>query len=169
MEETYDLQEELKILDPEAVSLSFDAFGDLQLQLDGGSARKVEAARPFPLTSPDGFVVLRDAEGDEVGAIRSIAQLEGGSRRVLRAVLEASYFLPVITRVHRIDVEFRIPRWEVETDRGPRSFEISSMRSDVRQLGDGRVLLRDADGNRYDIPNRHALDAASQALIDAHL
>ena len=169
MAETYDLHEELTILDPSRVRLSFDAFGDLQLQLDSGSARTVEAARPFPLTSPDDFVVLRDAEGEEVGAISSIAELEDGSRRVLRAVLEATYFLPVITRVHRIDVEFRIPHWEVETARGPRSFEISSMRSDVRQLGNGRVLLRDADGNRYDIPNRHALDVVSQALIDAHL
>ena len=83
--------------------------------------------------------------------------------------LEEAYFVPVITRVEAIQVEFRIPRWEVETDRGVRSFEISSMRSDVRQLGNGRILIRDADGNRYEIPDRHKLDAASRALVDAQL
>ena len=112
--------------------------------------------------------MLRDDEG-EIGAIRRLAELDGASRRLLETALGEAYFVPVITRVNAILVEFRVPHWEVETDRGPRSFEISSMNSDVRQLGNGRILIRDADGNRYDIPDRHKLDAASRALVDAQL
>ena len=169
MEEVYDLREEVRLLDPNRVRISVDAFGELSLDLDGdGVARTVRAALAFPLSAPRDFVLLSDDDG-EIGAIRALADLDDASRRVLEAALEEAYFVPVITRVYAIQVEFRIPHWEVETDRGPRSFEISSMRSDVRQLANGRILIRDADGNRYDIPDRHKLDAASRALVDGQL
>lgn len=169
MADIYDLSEEVHLLEPDRVRLSVDAFGDLCLELDGdGDQRTVRPALAFPLTAPVDFVVLGDDEG-EIGAIRKLEELDDASRRVLEAALEEAYFVPVITRVEAIQVEFRIPRWEVETDRGVRSFEISSMRSDIRQLGNGRILIRDADGNRYEIPDRHKLDAASRALVDAQL
>jgi len=50
--------------------------------------------------------------------------------------------------------------------RDPRAFEIYSSRRDVRDLGGGRVLVQDADGNRYEIPDYRRLDPASRALVE---
>ena len=50
--------------------------------------------------------------------------------------------------------------------RDPRAFEIYSSRRDVRDLGGGRVLVQDADGNRYEIPDYRQLDPASRALVE---
>ena len=169
MEDTYDLLEEVRLLEPDRVRLTVDTFGDLSLELEGdGVARTVQVSLAFPLTAPADFAVLRE-EGGEIGAIRKLAELDSTSRGVLEAALKEAYFVPVITRVNAIQVDFRIPTWDVETDRGARSFEISSMRSDVQQRGNGRILIRDADGNRYEISDRKKLDAASRALLDGQL
>ena len=95
-----------------------------------------------------------------------MAELDPSSRQVLEAELERIYFTPRIPRIHSIEVNFRIPKWEVETDRGRRVFEISSSRSDIRALGGGRVLIRDADGNQYEIPDYRRLDQASRVLVE---
>ena len=170
MEDVYDLQEEVRLLEPERVRITVGVFGDLLLQLDDGELRievKVELA--FPLTVPEDFIVVRDLDGQEVGVIRRLEELDEVSRQVVAEALESSYFVPVITRVRAIEVEFRIPRWEVETNHGDQSFEISSMRADVRQLPDGRILIRDADGNRYEIQSVRKLDSASRALVEGQL
>jgi hypothetical protein len=39
------------------------------------------------------------------------------------------------------------------------------VRDNVIYLGEARVLLTDAEGNRYDIPDVSALDPASRALL----
>ena len=80
--------------------------------------------------------------------------------------LERAYFSPHIQRIVNVTVANRVPRWEVETDRGPRAFEIYSSRRDIRHLGGGRVLVQDADGNRYEIPDYRLLEPASRALVE---
>ncbi len=61
--------------------------------------------------------------------------------------LEWTYFAATITAVHSIERGY-FPRWDVDTDRGRRVFELRSSRADIRVLSNGRVFLRDADGNR---------------------
>ena len=169
LERVYDLQEELTLLDPEHIRLFRDRFDDLNLELeDGRTLKPVTAHRAFPI-SADGFVVLKDREGKELGVVQQVSELDPSSREVVMAGLERSYFTPRITRVTAIKEEFHVPKWEVETDRGPRVFEIRSSRSDIRNLGNGRVLIRDADGNRYEIPDHRQLDPASRALVESHV
>lgn len=71
----------------------------------------------------------------------------------------------MITKIVAIDEEYGVTRWKVETDRGPRTFDVAT-RHDVRPVGPNRYLIRDVDGNRYEIPNTAQLDAASRALLD---
>ena len=86
----------------------------------------------------------------------------------VEAELERSYFTAAIVRVEAIEVEYHVPTWTVATNRGPRRFELRSSRRDLRVLG-WRVLIRDADGNRYEIPDLRRLDEASRALVDQHV
>ena len=166
----YQLQEELKLLDPASIRLYLDEFEDLNLELEDGSVLgPVKALRAFPITAADDFVAVKDSDGEELGVIQKVADLDPASRKVLEAELERVYFRPRITRIVAIVVNFRIPTWEVETDRGGRIFEIGSMRSDFRPLEAGRILIHDVDGNRYEIPDYRKLDPFSRALVEGQI
>ena len=165
MSETYDLENELNLLDPAGLNLFHDAFDDLILKTDDHSI-PVVPARAFPLSSEERFVTLTDKQGDEVGTIRDITALDTKSRQSLETELGRVYYTPQILKINGVKDEYHIPSWDVETDRGPIIFEIRSGRRDIRDLGNGRLLIRDADGNRYEIQNYRRLDPASLALVE---
>jgi hypothetical protein len=171
MEQEYALKQELNILDPKRLRLCIDDFEDLVLELEGVSQKPVTVMRAFPITGRERFIILKDKEEKEIGIILDLSDLDPESRAALAAELERIYFTPKITFVHHIEEQFHIPKWEVETDRGPRVFEIRSGRHnhDVRNLGSGRILIRDADGNQYEIPDYRKLDPVSQALVEGQL
>ena len=172
MEAEYALKQELNVLDPKRLRLLLDAFEDMTLELEGrGTFKPVTAIRAFPITDSDRFIILKDKDGKEIGIILNLADLDPRSRSVLAAELERVYFTSKIVLVHNIVEEYHIPKWEVETDRGPRVFEIRSGRhnNDVRSLGSGRILIRDADGNQYEIPDYRQLDPISRALVEGQI
>jgi len=166
MSEAYDLAQELNILDPKGLRFYLDDFQDLCMEDETGEIfSPITPIRAFPLQAVNSFVVLRSAEGDEVGTLRSLSDLDTKSRKVLNTALEQAYFMPCITHVNSVKANFHVPTWDVETDRGPRVFELRSSR-DVRVLDNFRIVIRDADGNRYEIPDYRQLDPASRALVE---
>lgn len=165
---TYDLMEELKLLDPGQVRFFYDEFEELCME-DGAGGRQgpLTVRRAFPVSAAGDYIAVRLEKGDEeLGVVRHLTELDQASREALETELERTYFTPKITAVRAIVTQYHVPHWEVETDRGPRSFELHSSRRDLRVMAGGRVLLRDADGNRYEIPDYRKLDAASLALIE---
>ena len=166
------LAAEVAYLDPDKARFFVDAFEDLNLELTGDRTYpRVRVKRAFPLTCDDCFIVVQDREGKEIGSLARLDALDRASRQAVEDELERAYFTPRIQRIAKVTVANRVPRWEVETDRGPRTFDIYSGRrnSDVRLLGGGRVAIEDADGNRYEIPDYRHLDPASQALVEEML
>jgi hypothetical protein len=168
VENPHELQDELNLLDPKGVQLYLDEFEDLVLEYKG-ERQTVRAVRAFPFTAETEFIVLRNEEGDEVGAVRKLSALDPASRAVLSAEMDKAYFRPEILQVYEIEENFHIPKFDVETDRGPRVFEIRSQRRDIRVMGNGRVLIRDADGNLYEIPDYRRMDPVSQALVESYI
>jgi len=170
MSDVYDLEDELVLLDPQQVRLFLDPFEDLRLALDGVEAEgRVTAVRAFPISADESFVILKDGDGVEIGIIRDATELDAESQSVLRGELDRSYFCSRITGVNAIGGHFHAPEWDVITDRGPRKFEIRSSRRDIRMLGEGHILILDADGNRYEIPDYHQLDPISRGLLESQL
>ena len=132
---TYDLMEELDLLDPGAVRFFIDAFDELCLEFaDGTRHGPLSLRRAFPVSATGDFIALRADKGDELGIVRRLAELDEGSRGAVERELERTYFAPKITAVHSIVTKNHIPRWEVETDRGPCVFELHSSRRDLRVL-----------------------------------
>ena len=170
MQQRHKLAAEVTYLDPDKARFFIDAFEDLNLELAGDQTySRVRVKRAFPLTRDDCFIVVQDRKGKEIGSLARLDALDRDSRQAVEDELERAYFTPRIQRIAKVTVANRVPRWEVETDRGPRAFEIYSSRRDVRLLGAGRVLVQDADGNRYEIPDYRRLDPASQALVEEML
>jgi hypothetical protein len=142
--------------------------GELVLERVGEEPRVVKPVRALPITEPNAWIGLLDDKGKPLHMVRSLKELDPDSRALLEAELERLYFLPKILRIDAISEEYGVLRLEVVTDKGPRSFEIRS-REHIRFLPDGRILLRDLDGNRYEIPSVDHLDARGRMLAEVFL
>jgi hypothetical protein len=162
------IEDEIDLLDPKELRVSLDTFGDLEVRQGEEAYKNVQALRAFPISEALRFIVLREENGEEIGMIEDLGALGSSSRKVLKEDLERRYFIPKVVRINRIDESYGMPRWDVETDRGARHFELHT-RQDARRLSAGRVLIRDADGNRYEIPDIRKLDPQSRALLEAEM
>lgn len=161
-------------LDPAQIDLDRDESGRLRLRLNGTRQdghlgpvvyENVKPVRCFTHTLPERYISLCDAEGKEIGLIEDLAALPPAAHALLREELEKRYFVPEIVRIHRLTNNHGVTSWQVETDRGPRAFEVRS-RDDVRRLPNGLILITDVDGNRFRISHRSHLDARSRGLLD---
>ena len=169
MQEAIKITDEVEFLDAAKVKIARNSFEELTVELpDGTTYAKVEAIRSFPLTDSNKYISLLDSEEKEIGIIQDIKQLPRESEKVLRSELQKRYFMPKITKIHKLDGEFGVTQWVVETNRGPVTFGMRT-RYDVVSLENGRILIKDADGNRYEIENYHRLDPDSIALLETQL
>lgn len=169
MDEAYLLEQELNLFDAGQIRFHRDAFDDLVLEQGSEPVAGVHVLRGFPYSDAERMISVRDSEGEELGIIADLADLDGDSRQLLEEELERVYFVPRITQVNDVEERFHIPKWNVETDRGHREFEIRSGRSDVHVLGGGRILIQDADGNHYEILDYRRLDLASRNLVESQI
>ena len=95
------------------------------------------------------FVSFLDGDGQEGLLIRRLEGLDEESRAALEEELRRIYFMLEITRIYTIEDAHGAARWEEETDRGYRVFDVRD-REEVRVVESTRVLLQDAHGNRFE-------------------
>ena len=157
----------VNILDPRKIRICREESGRLKLIFDNDEKVLIKRViRAFPLTMPWRYIILIDENDREVGLLRDLGDLDETSMKVLKDELERVYFIPKIKKIHRIKEEFGVLIWETETDKGPRRFEVTSRR-DVKKMGKRRIIVRDADGNLYDIPDYADLDQKSIILLES--
>jgi len=190
------IETEINFLNPKKITISRDNFNALKLEIDGADEYSdVKAVRIFPLSSPSHFISFKgisDSDKEkaeeqkeeektrsphgksrglrtkEIGVIKDTRELDKKSRKILSSELEMNYFMPQITRINKIKSDFGSYTWTVETDKGPRTFEVR-YREDVRIVPLNRVLIRDVDGNRYEIPDYSRLDSSSKTVLEKHM
>ena len=169
MEQPIRIEDEVQFLDPKLVKIRRNQFAELEAELPDGSVHApVEPVRTFPLTQPNQYISLLDAHKNELGLIEDINQLKKADQTVLVEELEKCYFMPKITKIHALEGRFGVTQWEAETDSGSVFFDLRS-RNDITSLSGGRVLIKDVDGNRYEIVNYHQLDPKSVALLETQI
>ncbi len=119
----------------------------------------------FPLTVKRGYIYLADDNNQEIGIIRDLDALDPHSLLALEQELEREYFVPSITRINRIEERFGTRTWDVETEQGHRNFDVRS-RQGVRYVAPDQLVIKDVDGNRYEIPATSQLDHVSRQLLE---
>ncbi|HOJ20145.1 MAG TPA: DUF1854 domain-containing protein [Armatimonadota bacterium] len=160
----------LKILDPQAIRLWRDAVGDLHLELrtEEGETVHHERVRPlraFPLTAPDTYITFFSERNDYLGVLESLDDVDERTEELLRDEMERRYFLPQIIQIHYLRIHAGIISWRVETDRGPRRFDVRD-RDDIRFIPPRRMVIKDVDGNRFEIQDYMELDDRSLTLLE---
>ncbi len=132
---------------------------------NGQCFENLEPRRLFPVSDPDRYITLLDESGIEQAVIRDLAELPVRQRQVIEDCLGEYYLVPKITRVISYAEKFRGMMIQVETDRGIADIELRTILHNVKLRG-RRLLIRDSNDNRYEIPDITALDARSRRMID---
>ncbi|MBN2450644.1 MAG: DUF1854 domain-containing protein [Lentisphaeria bacterium] len=153
-------------VDGSRVKIWEDAFHVLHLSCAGQEYEDVHPRQVFPVSSRSSFVSFFTEKSEEVVLLEDPEQLDGDSRGVLDRALHRLYYAAVITRVYSITETMGVSMWTVMTDRGYATFEVVDRERHIRLLPNGRFLITDADGNRFEIVNVAALDERSQRLVE---
>lgn len=123
--------------------------------------------RVLPLSDPDRYISMRGPEpnGKEVALLRNWKRLDREPRELVQAELDRRYLHAVVKSVLSLRNVFGVAIVELETDRGVREATFRDISDNVIRLGESRLLITDAEGNRYDIPDLGRLDRRSRALL----
>ena len=135
--------------------------GQIWAAVGGAEGRPVRLTRCFPWSAPERFVSLRDFDDEEVALVRSPAELDPPSRKVLEEGLAEAGFVLEVTRIDEVAEEIEIRTWKVQTVQGARSFQ--TPRDEwPREVPGGGLLIRDVAGDLFHIAEPDGLDRESQ-------
>jgi hypothetical protein len=149
--------------------LHHDNWGRLVLtDAQGRQHVGAEPVRAFAISDPLHGIAICDSDGAELVWLDHLDDLPHATRDILESELSRRHFLPVLRRVVRVEGASEPTTWEVETDRGPTRFSLKS-EEDVRRVAGHRVVIVDAHGVRYLIPDLRELDAASRRALERYI
>ena len=157
MEELY----ETRFLQPSDIQLQRSSGGILQGEIMGDMYREIIIYQAFPFTKPAQYISIRTSDGEELGIIEELSELDSISKSELEKELHLRYLIPEIKKIKRIRQEpGRIWVCDIVTDRGDLSMLLRNLHEHVVHLHD-RILLTDIDGLRCEIPDINRLDFSS--------
>ena len=133
---------------------------------DGTVVEKVRLALAWPLRHRDRYIAVLDEKGKETFMASLLTDFAEESRDLVRGEIERRYLETYILSVLGLRMERRVSYWEVETDRGYREFVVQGSETNPYHISDRRWQIIDVVGNRYEITDVTALDAASQFLLE---
>lgn len=136
---------------------------------NGQTIENLEPRRLFPVSGISRYISLLDDKGKEQAIIRNIDTLMPQSKKAIEECLKEYYLVPKILNIIDISDKFGMLKWTVGTDRGEHTFEIRNRHSDIKLLYDGRVLIKDSNDNRYEIPDYRVLDKHSLRMLSSEL
>ena len=108
------------------------------------------------------------AGGEEIGVIADIS-LFGEDEALLRKELERIYFTPKISKIHSMKEKYGFSSWDVDTDIGRVTFSVRDTFRSIHSFTNGRVIITDVDGGRYEIVDFKTLDKSSFRKIEIYL
>ena len=151
------------------LSLHYDAWGQLvYTDAIGATHVGVEPVRAFPISEPGQGIAILDGHGRELAWIDDLESLSPAQRGFLEEELSRRHFLPIVTKLHAIEGLTDPTMWDIDTDRGRTQFQVKNG-EDIRRIAGCRVVVVDAHGIRYLIPDYRKLDASSRRLLERYI
>ncbi len=159
---------EMRFLTKDNARFARTEGGFLSLQYGGKEYSRVGVYLTFPLTEPDEFLSIREADekAKEIGLIEKLSDLDKDQQEMIREQVRLRYFMPIITKVIDVKDEYGHAYWNVATNFGACRFTTRMSGDAVVTLGDSRLLITDIDGNRYEIPDFYQLSVMERKKLD---
>ena len=139
--------------------------GELMLNKDG-VLHEVSCKPSFPWTAPLKHISLVNRDGEVLDVIETPFDLPDEQKKLVLASLANSGFIFEITQVEKLEEEFELRHWEVQTAQGPRSFQ-TALENWPRELPDGSFLIEDVFGDLYHLSEVKSLCSPVQAEVEA--
>jgi len=160
---------DLRLLDPKRTHLKMDGYGRLRLEV-GFEERygPVRAVRCLPLTRPYEFISIQLDEGEEVGVIPDLRELDAESRQAVEQDLELYYLKAEVHAILGVESRNGIITWDLETSLGPRRVHVRD-RQNIRSLPNGCTVLTDIHGAKFEVPPVEKLDEKSRKWLEMEL
>lgn len=159
-------------LDPSEVAIESDRQGALCVIAGGSREVGVCAVRAFPAIHEREFISLRRAghsgRGSEVGMIDALERWPQDAQQAMLQSLGRRYFLYRIQEIRQIITKGNLLEMDVSTDSGAAKFHLDKPGEGSQSFGRNGLLLTDARGNYYVIPDRHALPKRQQRLLNLY-
>lgn len=146
------------------ITVNDKIFTDVEFYT-GEKFTALEPRRLFPVSGLMRYISLLNSDGEEQFIIRDIETLDEKSKENLLSALEEYYRIPKITRLISRSEKYKIWMWNVDTDRGKYTFEIINHLQSMKIFYDRRIIIKDANDNRYEIPDLYKLDKHSIKLL----
>ncbi|WP_240041053.1 DUF1854 domain-containing protein [Paenibacillus ginsengarvi] len=163
-----DLAEAAKIryLTPDNTTFRRTEGQMLNVTVDGEEFQGVYVHCSFPHTNKRIYLSIRTFENKEIGMIRKLEDFPADIADLLEEQVKIRYFAPEIIRVVKIREEFGYSYWETETTAGVCRFTVRSGGSNVKLIGDNRLLVLDVDGNRFVIPDLEQISDKEYRMVE---
>ena len=153
--------------DPSRIRMYREPDGSVSLMIAGDRAYgAVGVLRAAPLSDPDHFVSIVDADGQEIAMIKEPSGLDAETRRILEEELGRRYVSVPIRRIRSARNNAGVWKIDVDTDGGRRELLLPDLGESIRCVGGSRYVLQDSGGSRFEIPDSRALDKRSTRLLD---
>ena len=137
---------------------------------DGTVYEDLEPKRLFPHTDLDHYIAVIDEREKEIAMIKDIDDLDKDSKKAVLECFENIYMIPKISAIVNVQDKFGALKIVATTDRGEVEFRIRNRHSDIKMMrSTHRVLFRDSNDNRYEIPDFSELDKRSQKLLFSYI
>ena len=159
---------EMRFLTADIAVFARTEGGFVSLKFGEKEYKRVGVYLTFPLTNPEEFISIREADekAKEIGMVEALSQLPKDQQEMLREQIRLRYFMPVIKKVLDVKEEYGYAYWHVETSFGVCRFTTHMSGDVVVSLSDSRLLVKDIDGNRYEIPDFYALGVQERKKLD---
>lgn len=166
---------DINYLSPEKCEFYKTEGGLLGMRLAGDDLGRIALLRMFPLRNPEKFISVRRENREradsrvEYGVIEDLSAFSGEQRSLIDEELKRRYFVPEITKVTNVKEEYGHTYWSTETTAGERNFTVFDMNSNLLNMGGGRVMIIDVDGNRYIFPDVSKIGEKALRLVEIWL
>jgi hypothetical protein len=157
-------------VDPRDIRLFREPPWRLRMTIEGDrSYLQVKVARAAPLSYPSHYICFLDSKDEVICTVKDPSDLDARSRHIVQEEIARRYLTSVIRRISSVRSEFGASYWDVETNRGRCEFVVKDISENAHWIDDGRLLLIDVDGNRFEIPDITVLDKKSAGFLDMML
>ncbi|MCL2106295.1 MAG: DUF1854 domain-containing protein [Oscillospiraceae bacterium] len=171
--------EKIEIQEEQALSTAFTAPGEcrfyrnpqgfLALEFEGRDYCRVQLTRALPLSSPGEYICVTSMADEEIAVLRDLEGFDGGSRALLEAELELRYFYPEVSQVKSVKEKLGMFYLAIDIGGYEKTIAVKDITKSIKQLGGGKLILTDVDGNRFLIPDVYKINPKSLRMIEAYL
>ena len=146
-----------------------NANGFLGLELRGEDHKRVQLSRALPFSAPEQYICVADMEGKEIAVLESLDDFSEEQRELLEAELGIRYFYPIVTQVKSIKEKMGSYYLDLAIGEYKKTIAVKDISKNLKQLGGGKIVLTDVDGNRFMIPDVYQIQKKSLQMMEPYL